>query len=232
MKKSTKELLKTYIPLALIAILIIVFSIINKQSFIKTLPTLISLFVQILLVAADRKALMLGGLNSILYGIAYTLDGVYFSAIYAFAISFPVQIYSFFNWKKNSTGNKVELKTLGKIKLPLTIALILGAWAGVYFGLSRFFTGATLPEIDTLTFTLGVICTFLIAFRYVDSQYISLIHNVISLVMWIMITIENPASFNYVIISVYNVYRVTQATVNWTRQYRNAKKQANTVAEA
>lgn len=232
MKKSTKELLKTYVPLALIAILIIVFSIINKQSFIKTLPTLISLFVQILLVAADRKALMLGGLNSILYGIAYTLDGVYFSAIYAFAISFPVQIYSFFNWKKNSTGNKVELKTLGKIKLPLTIALILAAWAGVYFGLSRFFTGATLPEIDTLTFTLGVICTFLIAFRYVDSQYISLIHNVISLVMWIMITIKNPASFNYVIISVYNVYRVTQATVNWTRQYRNAKKQANTVAEA
>ncbi|MBQ9132514.1 MAG: nicotinamide mononucleotide transporter, partial [Clostridia bacterium] len=158
---KTKEFLKKYLLLILFAIMIIVVSIINQQSFIKTLPTLVTLIVQVLLVAADRKAFMLGGLNSILYGLSYILDGVYFSAIYAFLISFPVQIYSFFNWKRNSANNKVQFKVLGKIKLPITIALILAMWAGVYLGLSRFFVDATLPIVDTLLFTLGVATTFL-----------------------------------------------------------------------
>ena len=219
------KLVKKHLLLILFAIMITTVSIINRQSFIKTLPTLISLIVQVLLVAADRKAFMVGGLNSILYGISYTLDGVYFSAIYAFLISFPVQIYSFFNWKKNSTNNKVQFKVLGKVKLPITIAVILAVWAGVYFGLSRFFANATLPIVDTLIFTLGVVCTFLSAFRYVDSQYVSLINSMISLIMWIMITVNNPASFNYIIISVYNTYRVAQATVSWTRQYRSDKNE-------
>ena len=223
---ATKALLflKKNILLILIAIMIITFSIINKQSFIKTLPTLITLIVQILLVKADRKAFLLGGINSVFYAVAYALDGIYFSAIYAFLISTPMQIYAFFNWKQNSVENRAKLRVLGKAKLAATIIFILLGWMGVFFGLSQFFKDATLPLIDTLTFTLGIVCTFLTTFRYVDTQYISLINCILGLIMWIIITVENPASFNYVIISVYNCYRTAQATLSWTRQYLNDKR--------
>ena len=225
MKTKVKEFLKSYLLLILIAAMIITVSVINKQSFIKTLPTLISLFVQVLLVVADRRAFLVGGLNALLYGLSYTMDGIYFSAICACLISAPVQIFSFFNWKKNAEGKKTPLKVLGKGKLSLTVLIILVMWAVVYFGLSRFFANATLPLVDTLIFTLGIACTFLSAFRYVDSQYISLINGGASLALWIIITVQNPASLNYVIISVYNLYSTLQAAVNWTRQYRNATRQ-------
>jgi len=217
------EFLKQYLLLILVGGMIVSVSIIHQQSFLKTLPTLISLVVQILLVRADRKAFLLGGLNSFLYAASYVLDGVYFSAISAIVISGPVQLFSFFHWKKNSVGNKVKFKTLAKSGVLVTLGIVFLAWAGVFFGLARFFTDATYPIIDTLGFTLGILVTFLSAFRFVESQYFSLINCVISLILWILITLKNPASFNYVVISVYNLYRVIQATLHWTRQYRADK---------
>ena len=226
LKNKLIDFLKQYLLLILIAAMMIVVSIINHQSFIKTLPTLISLVVQILVVRADRKAFLLGGCNAFLYAFSYMLDGVYFSAISALVISGPIQLFSFFQWKKNSVGNKVELRLMGRLPLATVVAVTLLAWAGVYLGLARFFNDATYPLIDTLGFTLGVLVTIITAFRFLESQYFSLINCVISLALWIMIAAKNPASFNYVIISVYNLYRVAQATVNWTRQYRSSRKPA------
>lgn len=226
LKEKFAEFLKQYLLLILVAGMIVSVSIINHQAFFKTLPTLISLLVQVLLVRADRKAFLLGGLNSFLYAFAYMLDGVYFSAISALIISGPGQLFSFFHWKKNSVGDKVRFKTLGMLGVLAALGITLLMWAGVFFGLSRFFNDATYPVVDTLGFTLGVLVTILSAFRYVESQYFSLINCVISLTLWILIAAKNPAGFNYVIISLYNFYQVARAAVNWTHQYRAAKNES------
>lgn len=225
-KNELIHFLKQYLLLFLIAAMMIVVSIVNHQSFVKTLPTLISLVVQILLVRADRKAFLLGGCNAFLYAFSYVLEGVYFSAISAMVISGPIQLFSFFHWKKNSVGDRVELKAMGGRLLIVTVVATLIVWTGVYFGLSRFFNDATYPLVDTLSFTIGILVTIITALRFVESQYFSLINCVISLTLWILIAAKNPAGFNYVIISVYNLYRVAQATVNWTRQYRSSRKPA------
>ena len=220
---KVKHFLKRYLLLILMAALITVTSTVNKQSFLQTLPTLISLVVQLLLVTADRRAFLLGGLNAILYAVSYSVDGVYFSAISALLISSPIQLFSFFHWKKNSEGKTVHLTLLGARWLAGTVLLILLGWAGVYFGLARFFADATLPLLDTLIFTLGIAVTLLSAFRFVESQYISLVSCMLTLALWCIISAQSPASLNYVIISVYNLYRVIQATVHWTAQYRASK---------
>ena len=78
----------------------------------KTLPTLVTLAVQILLMSANKYAFLLGGTNAAIYGIVYIITGIPFSAVSALLISFPLQIYSFFNWSKNSKGKSVELRWL------------------------------------------------------------------------------------------------------------------------
>ncbi len=236
-----------YIPLIIIAIMIIVLAVINTssalttedfydkypndtkttfviKSVIKTLPTLITLIVQLLLVSANRNAFWLGGCNAALYGVAYILDGVYFSAISAIAISTPIQLISYFTWKKNSTGKKVEFKKMSLSGLIATLAIIFACWAVCYFGLARFFEGGSYPVLDALTFAIGTVVTVIVAMRYIESQYLNAISCVIGLVMWILITINNPTSINQVIITVYNLFRVVEAALSWTKQYIDQKK--------
>ena len=106
MKLKKRNLFIDYIPMLLTAILIIVFSFMRKQTLLKTLPTLITLVVQLLLARANRFAFLLGGANAVIYGISYLDEGLYFSMISAILISAPIQIYSFFNWSKKQTGAK------------------------------------------------------------------------------------------------------------------------------
>ena len=87
-----------------------------------------------------------------------------------------------------------------------------------------------IPLLDTITFSLGIICTVLSAVRYIESQYINIISCTVSLVMWIILTVQNPSNVNYVIIGIYNLYCVTQSAINWTLIYIKNKK-ASAVVE-
>jgi hypothetical protein len=77
---------------------------------------------------------------------------------------------------------------------------------------------------DDLVFGMGVAISLMAAKRYIDSQYFNIVSCTISLVMWVLLTVQNPSNFNYVVIAAYNLFRVTQAAVLWTRTYFEIKK--------
>ena len=224
-KISKKELLIDYIPTFIIGVMIIVFSIINKQSPIATLPTLITLIVLIMSVRANRYAFLVGAGNCVLYTVAYLIEGVYFSAANAFLVSMPIQIFSFFVWRRHKTDNtRSELIKMKWWQLLLSVAAVFPAWAICYFGISGLL-GGTEPLLDSFTLVLGILISVLIAFRYIEGQYFNFISCLIGLVMWISICIESPNNINYLIIACYNLFRTVQATVNWTALYVRGKNE-------
>lgn len=228
MKKA--KLIFDYSLMAGVAVLIIVFAVLRGQSVIKTLPTLVTLAVQMLMVRANRFAFLLGGTNAVLYGIAYFTEGLYFSVVSAVLISAPIQLYSFISWSKNAQGGQTELKYLKKKHLAITLAVSAAGWMGCYFGLSWLFAGQSYPLLDTYVFVMGITVSFLAAWRYIESQYLNIISSVISLVLWILLTARDPSNFNYIIISAYNLYRIIQASVVWTRKYYQSKKEKEKLA--
>ena len=78
-----RKILIDSIPAFLVGAVILYVAVTREQTFLKTLPTLITLVVQMLLVAANRYAFLLGGTNAVLYGVAYYSEGLYFSMISA-----------------------------------------------------------------------------------------------------------------------------------------------------
>ncbi len=234
-KKINKNIYLRYIPMSFAAAFILFFAVKNAlyppegqeielwYLIFKTIPTLVTLFVQILLISANRYAFLLGGCNSVLYSIVYFIEGIPFSAISALAVSFTLQIYSFFHWGKNSKSGQVSLRWLPAKYKVITAAAAIGLWALCYFWLSRYMV-LRIPLLDTITFSLGIICTVLSAVRYIESQYINIISCTLSLIMWIILTVQNPSNANYVIISIYNLYCVAQSAINWTLIYIKNKK--------
>jgi nicotinamide mononucleotide transporter PnuC len=228
MKKT--KLIFDYALMLAVAAMIIVFAVLREQSIIKTLPTLITLAVQMLLVKANRFAFLLGGINAMLYGVAYFTEGLYFSLVSAVLISAPIQLYSFVAWSKNARGGQAELKFLKKKHLMITLAVSVAGWMGCYFGLSWLFAGQSYPLLDTYIFVMGITVSFLAAWRYIESQYLNIISSVLSLTLWVLLTVRDPSNFNYVIISTYNLYRIIQASVVWTRKYYQSKKEKEKLA--
>lgn len=212
-----------YAPMAAVAALIIVFAVLREQSLLKTLPTLVTLVVQIMMARANRYGFLVGGCNALLYGISFLSVGVYFSAASSALFSFPMQIWSFFHWKKHSEGNAVSFRFMKPWVCVLTVLVTLGGWILSLFFLRPLFEGGMYPEIDAYLFVSGIVVTVLMAIRFVESQYLNLISGILSIVMWGLIVAEKPSEMNYLIISVYNVARTAEACIRWTVQYLRGK---------
>ena len=219
-----------YAVVAVTGASILFFAILRQQSFIKTLPTMVTLLVMLLSARANRYTFLLGGLNSLVYAYVYWGTGVYFSACSAVLISFPLQMVSFFNWKKhasNKTGT--NFVCLSAKKTVLVLLLLIPAWAVAYFGLGSHIKGSY-PALDCYLFVASILCSVLSALRIIQSPYINAVSCVLNLTMWGMITAQSPENINYVFISLYNLIMVTEAAVVWTKKYKEQK--ARTDAQA
>lgn len=225
MRISKKELFLDYIPTLLAAVLIIVFAVLNEQSFLKTLPTLITPIILVMSVRANRYAFLVGAANCVLYTLAYWSEGLTFSAANALLVSMPIQIFSFFVWSRHKDGKtRSKLVTMKPWLLILTIVAIFPAWAGCYFGMGAFFEG-NMALLDSLIFVIAIVLSILVAFRFVEGQYFNVVSSVLNLAMFIILCIESPNNVNFLIISIYNLFRTVQAAVNWTLLYKRSKNE-------
>jgi nicotinamide mononucleotide transporter len=226
---SKRELFVDYIPTVLAGILIICFAIVKEQTFLKTLPTLITLIVLLMSVHANRFAFLVGASNCVLYTLAYISEGLYFSAASAFLVSMPIQIFSFFVWSRHKTDKtRSRLIKMEWWQLLLSFVAIFPAWAACYFGLGAFFEG-NMALLDSFIFILGILISVLIAFRFIEGQFFNVISCVAGLIMWVLICIKEPNNVNFLIISCYNLFRTVQAAISWTALYIKQKNEGKIV---
>lgn len=223
------EKLFNYIVVGVTAVVIIVSAILSRQDFFKTLPTLITLLVLLLSARANRYTFLLGAINCVLYSIIYIQEGIYFSVISCLVISAPMQLITFFKWKQHTYGKVTTVfKRLSARNLILMMLVQIPAWALAYFGLSAFITGSY-PGLDSLSFVMGIVVSVLSAKRYIEAQYVNAVSCIISLIMWVLLTVKTPDNINYACIALYNVIMVVESAIVWTKQY---KKQQAVLAKA
>ena len=234
-KKLSRFFLDVF-PMALAWVVIFVFGVINIAGIIsgrvegnlwlalfKLMPTLFSPIIIMMIAHAKRVSFFFASLNSLLYGINYLIEGLYFSFFTAACISMPVQMYSFICWTRNAKkkGNgEVTMKAFDKKKYPLILAVIGAAWVVCYFVIGDLIPGQNHKLLDTLSFVFSMSATFLMTARHVEAQYINVASNSIGTTMWVLITMNDASRFNYVVNSVYNLYVALRGSVIWTRNYR------------
>ncbi len=228
---TDRKLWMDYVPMLLTAAFILYFAITREQSFLKTLPTLVTLVVQLLLVRVNRFAFLLGGTNAIVYGISYLSEGLYFSVISSILISAPIQYFSFFRWSKKQTKSARVLRYLPIGKLLLVLLVTVAGWLGCHFALSPFFESASYPLLDSFLFAMGITVSLLAAFGFIESQYMNILSCALNVILWSLLTVQNPQNFNYIIISFYNLFRVIEASYHWTVNYRTNKREEGEAQE-
>lgn len=212
--------------IAVTGVLIVTTGIVFGQEPILMLPFLISLCVLMMQSSANRYGYLVGGTNAVIYSIAYVILGWYGQAFSAAVISFPMQIITFFNWKKHSYGrNQVVFKTMTAKARIILAACCVGAWTGAYFILNA--VGSNDILLDNTITLIGILVTVLVALRYVEYTYLSVVQVTVSLILNTKAAFADMKNITLVISAVFTLYCSVCAFINIHRLYKAQNTEAS-----
>lgn len=221
---TLKKILKEWLPVTLMVLANLIFGIIFKQKFIKMLPVFITVIVLLLNSRANRYGFLLASVNSIIYSIGYLITGLYgqvASALFQSVLS----AVSFFLWKRRAYGNATIFRKLSSIKKILLFLLIIVASTVIYMVNSKL-PGSSSPILDSFTFVLGIALTILTMFAFIESPYIQMFYQSLSLYMWIDVIIKNGLQeITYLCSNIYSMYMVIIMTITWTKLYKKQQRE-------
>ena len=227
-KINHKKIWLEWVPIGICAVAILTCAFVFKQKWYKVLPTLNTLVILLLSARVDRRSFLIGGLNAAFYGIGFWTEGLYFSVINCLAVSMPLQLFSFFSWKKHADGKSTQLRSLGwKGEIVVVSSTVIGCQLCYWLLLPFFGGGQQQATLDIFLLVIGLVITVLSLLRYVETPYYNLVSAVANLVMWTLICIKDIADLNYLIMASYSLFRVAQSVISWTKQYQKNKRETS-----
>lgn len=209
---------KKIIIIAVTGIAILVAGILCKQHFLLMVPLFISLFVMAFQSEANRYGALAGAINSLIYTAAYIYMGVYASAASSVLFSFPMQLMTFFNWRKNAYKTTVVFKSMSKKIRLLSFSGFLFLWAvlaAVFIHLDYEYA-----VLDSGSFLLGFIVPVLTMLAYIEYTYLWLVQAVLSTLLSVQMVIVDYRQTTYLIYSIYCFYCIICAFINVRKFYK------------
>ena len=210
------------IIVVLTGIAILAAGILCKQEFFLMIPLFVSLFVMAFQSEANRVGALIGAINSIVYTATYIYMGVYASAASSFLFSFPIQLGTFFMWKKQAYKNTAVFRKMSnKTRAVFTLAL-LTAWAvlaGVFMHLKYEYA-----ILDSITFLFGFIIPVLTMLAYIEYTYLWIVQAVIGLLLNVQMVMNDYKETTYLIYGVYALYCVIGAFINVHKFYKEQQE--------
>lgn len=204
-------------------IAILVTGIVFKQQFIKLLPLFISLYVMLFQANANRYAYIIGALNCVLYTYVYIHLGLYASAASSMFFSFPIQILTFFNWRKHAYKKSVVFKKMNNKTRILLSALLIVVWVMVFLVLKLL--NSNYAILDNTVSLLGILVSVLTMLAYIEYSYIWIIVILLNTLLNAQIALNNPEYITYFIYSVYCLICTIIALINVMNLYKSQQNE-------
>lgn len=215
---------KKLITIITTGILILAAGIIAKQKFFLMIPLFISLFIMAGQAEANRYASLGGAVNSLIYTVMYLYLGVYASAASAAFFSFPVQLLTFFRWKKNAYKKTVIFKRMKKKTRTLMLVVFLVLWTAMSVAFS--YMNYEYAILDSGVFLFGFIIPILTLLAYVEYTYLWIVQAIVNVFLNIQLVANDYRQSTYLIFSLYNLYCVILAFINVRKFYKEQQEES------
>lgn len=211
--KNTKIII-----IVLTGIAILIAGILFRQEFFLMMPLFVSLFVMAFQSEANRLGPLIGSINSLIYTAAYIYMGVYASAASAILFSFPVQLMTFFRWKKNAyKKTAIFRKMTTKMRIGWSIAFLAlwGVMAVVFMHYDYEYA-----ILDSCSFLFGFVIPVLTMLAYIEYTYLWIIQCIVGVFLNIQMVVNDYKETTYLIYGVYALYCVICAFINVQKFYK------------
>ena len=182
------------------------------------IPLFVSLFVMSFQSEANRVGALIGACNAVLYTVTYICMGVYASAASAFLFSFPLQLMTFFNWKKNAYKKTVIFKKMStKARIIFVAAGLLG-WA--IFAAVCHHLKYEYAIFDSVNLLFGIVIPVLTMLAYIEYTYLWIVQAVTGLFLNVQMVLNDVSQVTYLIYGVYALCCVICAFINVHKFYK------------
>ena len=213
LNKKAKAFLIDYLPILILAPVIIASGLIAKQAVYKIIPAVATLFIVLLSSKLYRIAFLLGAANCVLYSVGYFVDGLYGSLASTLIVSAPLQVISWFLWKRNAYKQATVFRTIKPRYYPLLAAAVAALWGGMLYGSNKAGGANGMIVLDSLLFALGLAVTILIMLAFVEGYALNILSCALTAVMWGVLTARNARDVTYLLIALYTVFRTSLALI-------------------
>lgn len=220
---------KKLVIIILTAVVILATGIITKQPFFLMIPLFVSLFVMTFQSEANRIGALIGAINAVIYTFTYLYMGVYASAASGLLFSFPVQLITFFNWKKKAYKKTVVFKRMtNKVRILFFSGIgVLWAVLAVVF----YYMQYEYAVFDSLLFLLGFIVPVLTALAFVEYTYLWIVQAVFGLFLNVQMVMNDTSQATYLVYGFFALYCVILAYINVQKFYKEQRVELNKKGE-
>lgn len=215
--KTSKKII-----IAVTGVAILVAGIVCKQHFLLMVPLFVSLFVMSFQSEANRIGSLIGAINALIYTATYTYMGVYGSAASSLLLSFPLQLITFFNWKKHAYKKTVMFKKLSARQRVIFSVAGLALWGALAFAFVKLEYEYAI--FDSLLFLLGFVVPVLTALAFIEYTYLWIIQAVVGLFLNVQMAFNDLSQITYLVYGVYALYCVVLAYKNVHNFYKEQQK--------
>lgn len=208
--------------IALTGAAILVAGILCKQEFFLMIPLFVSLFVMAFQSEANRTGALIGSINSLIYTAAYIYMGVYGSAASALLFSFPIQLMTFFSWKKRAYKKTAVFRVMTAKQRTVFFTALLVLWAGltaVFYHLKYEYA-----LLDSISFILGFVVPLLTMGAFIEYTYLWIVQGFVGLLLNVQMVMNDYRQTTYLIYGVYAFYCVICAFINVRKFYLEQQK--------
>lgn len=222
-KHSCKDIF-IFILMGVTAVAITIAGIYTKQGILRIFPLYVSLIIGMLQSRVNRFASLLGGINSILYGVVYIYFNLYGSALSALLFSCPIQLFTFMRWSKNKRGNTTKLRkmtTRNRILMVIGFSVLLVAMWRILPLL-----GSEYVFLDSVTTLLGIIIYFLTMFAFIEYPLLMIVNGIIGIVLYVTMLEATPEIASHLIFSVYSFICTVFAAFEAKKLYDSQQKES------
>ena len=221
--KWTKDKIFSVSLLAVSAILITVTSIMFDkrdlfQRTILTLPLYVSLVVGLLQSQANRFSYLLGGINCIIYSVAYFLLGLYATAFSTLLFYFPIQLVTFWRWSKSSYKRSTEFRSLKTIHWVLGGIVFVICFSVLHFVLKA--AEGNYPFLDNLATMVSLSVLFLSLFRFREYSFLMPVTCIVNFTLFFVMVLDDPAQMPYLIYSINSLICVVMQFFSVRKLYK------------
>lgn len=218
---------KKIVIIAVTGIAILVAGIACKQEFFLMIPLFVSLFVMAFQSEANRMGPLIGSINSLIYTAAYIYMGVYASAASAILLSFPIQMMTFFRWKKNAYKKTVIFRKMTtKMRIGWSVAFLV-VWA--IMAVVCMHLDYEYAILDSGSFLFGLVIPVLTMLAYIEYTYLWIVQCILGVFLNIQMVINDPKETTYLIYGVYAFYCVIGAFISVQKFYKEQQKSLSEV---
>lgn len=207
------------------AISITVAGIFFGQGVLHIIPLYVSLIVGMLQSRACRFSYLLGGINCIIYTVAYLSLGLYAMAAGALLFSCPIQLVTFWRWSRCSYKHSTEFRRLRPIHWGVGTAAFVGSFIMVQFVLR--IANSNYPTLDNLSTLVSLAVSLLSLLSFREYSWLMPVTCVINLILFFRMSMDDPAQITYLIYAINSMICVSMQFFSVRSLYAEQKEACN-----